>query len=180
MVLVLKVSSGSILPFPVDYIYKRIYKVRIINVKCKNSSIFGYDTSWFAAYNRQMYSRDSCLLFSGWMQVSINHLQLIIRPNRSIYKYLMEKNLEIFYFLLPQYLLLIEPHRSQMLIKVPIVLAKSRWCLILPFKSIIHASGQLTYVCSFLVILPPDLLLERPIVPKLWLKYPWYWFPGSI
>ena len=45
MVLVLKVSSGSILPFPVDYIYKRIYKVRIINVKCKNSSIFGYDTS---------------------------------------------------------------------------------------------------------------------------------------
>ena len=63
--------------------------VPFINIKFKKYSVFGHFTLWFPAYCPQRCSRNPCLLFYGWMQVSIYHLQLIICTYRSIYKCLM-------------------------------------------------------------------------------------------
>ena len=82
-----------------------------INVRCKKYFMLGHLTPSFTAYSPHRYSREPCLLFYEWKQVLIYHVQPLIRTYKSIYKYLMEKKLEIFDFIiiLPLYLQLRAP-----------------------------------------------------------------------
>ena len=82
-----------------------------INVRCKKYFTLGHLTPSFTAYSPHGYSREPCLLFYEWKQVLIYHVQPLIRTYKSIYKYLMEKKLEIFDFIiiLPLYLQLRAP-----------------------------------------------------------------------
>ena len=77
-----------------------ILTFRFINVRCKKYFMFGHLTPSFGTYSPHRCSREPCLLFYEWRQVLIYHVQPLIRTYKLIYKYLMEKKLEIFDFII--------------------------------------------------------------------------------